>query len=61
MVNPVQVQRFLRGVDYPARKAQLVEAARRERADENTVVKLNRLPDQDYSSPHDVSQAIGDL
>lgn len=60
-VNPVQVQKFLDGVDYPASKDDLVNTARNEGADDRVIEALDRLPDQQFNSPVDVSQALGDM
>jgi predicted outer membrane protein len=60
-VNPVQVQKFLKGVDYPASKAALVEKARSMGADENICASLEQLPDEDFQTPAEVSQAFGQL
>ncbi len=58
-VNPVQVQKFLKGVDYPADKNELIQAAKDEGADENVISMLESLPDEQYQTPADLSQAIG--
>jgi predicted outer membrane protein len=60
-VNPVQVQKFLKGVDYPASKAQLIEKATSMGADENVRASLEQLPDEEFQTPADVSQAFGRL
>lgn len=57
-VNPVQVQKFLKGVDYPASKATLIENAKRMGADEKVCASLERLPDEKFEAPIDVSQAL---
>jgi hypothetical protein len=57
-VNPVQVQKFLKGVDYPASKEQLIENAKKMGADENVATALEKLPEQEYEAPVDVSQAL---
>ncbi len=59
MVSPVQVQRFLSGIDYPVSKEDLVNHARDKGADENIIEALEKLPEQTYESANDVSQAIG--
>ncbi|GBD17279.1 hypothetical protein HRbin26_02198 [bacterium HR26] len=61
MPNPVQVQKFLRGIDYPTDKRTLVETARREGADVNVLRALDRLPETTYNSPNDVSEQMGKL
>ncbi len=53
------MQKFLRGVDYPASKEQLIESAQDEGADERTLEILGSLPDQQYDSPVSVSRELG--
>jgi hypothetical protein len=60
-VNPVQVQSFLKGVDYPAKKQELIQTARREGADQQVIATLERLPMEVFNSPNDVSEGIGRL
>jgi predicted outer membrane protein len=60
-VNPIQVQKYLKGVDYPASKKTLLEKAKSMGADENICASLEQLPDEDYQTPADVSQAFGAL
>jgi hypothetical protein len=59
--NPIEVQRFLEGVNYPTRKGQLVQQARREGASDDVRSTLERLPDKRFQDPTDVSKAIGKL
>jgi predicted outer membrane protein len=60
-VNPIQIQKYLKGVDYPASKAALLEKAKSLGADENICASLAMLPDEDFQTPADVSQAFGEL
>jgi hypothetical protein len=60
-VNPIQVQKYLKGVDYPASKDDIVRTAEEQGADEDIRATLDRLPDQEYETPADVSEAIGKL
>ena len=60
-VNPVQIQKFLKGVDYPARKQTLLDTARREGADEQVCASIEQLPDKEFETPASVSKAFGDL
>ena len=57
-VNPVQIQKYLKGVDYPANKQTLIENAKKLGADDNVCESLEKLPDQDFEAPVDVSQAL---
>ncbi len=59
--NPIEVQKFLEGVDYPTRKADLVRAAKRQGADATVRATLERIRDEKFDSPADVSEAIGRL
>jgi len=59
--NPIQVQKFLGGVDYPADKASLVKRAKENGADENVLNVLNRMSEQTFNSPNDVSEEMGKL
>ncbi|WP_081998485.1 DUF2795 domain-containing protein [Sinomonas humi] len=57
-VNPIQIQKFLQGVDYPADKQALVSAAKDNGADSNVVRAVEGIPDRTYEKPTEVSEAI---
>jgi len=59
--NPVQIQKFLGGLNYPVEKQDLLDRARGEGADENVMEALERIPDRDYDSPTAVSREVGKL
>lgn len=60
-VNPIQLQKFLKGLDYPASKQEIVSHAEDHGADEQVLSTLRELPDEEYESPVDVSEAVGEL
>jgi predicted outer membrane protein len=60
-VNPIQIQKYLKGVDYPASKAALLDKAKSLGADENICASIEQLPDEDFQTPAEVSQAFGRL
>ena len=60
-VNPIQLQKFLKGLDYPCSKGDLVDAARDQGADDNVVATLLSLPRDRFNSPNDVSEAFGQM
>ncbi len=60
-MNPIQVQKFLGGIDYPCSKQDLVQRAESQGADENVRQTLQSLPMDRFNSPNDVSEAIGRL
>jgi hypothetical protein len=57
--NPVRVQKFLRGLQYPARKQQVLHCARAHGADERVMALLDRLPDVAFASPISLSCEVG--
>jgi hypothetical protein len=59
--NPVEVQRFLDGVSYPTRKGDLLREADRSGARREVRSTLERLPEERFTSPTQVSEAIGKL
>lgn len=60
-INPVQLQKYLKGVDYPASKQDLIKHAEQAGADENVRSTLEQLPDEQYQTPADVSKAVGKI
>jgi hypothetical protein len=55
--NPVQLQKFLGGVDYPCSRDDLVQYARGNGAPDEVLQQLQDLPEQTYNGPDDVSGA----
>ena len=60
-VNPIQVEKFLKGVDYPASKDDLVKKAEQNGADEEIRSTLQQLKANKFNTPADVSKAIGEF
>ncbi len=60
-VNPIQVQKFLGGVDYPIGKRELIDHAKSQGADEEVISTLEQIPFDELNSPNDVSEGIGKL
>ncbi len=60
-VNPIQVEKFLKGVDYPASKDDLVKKAEQNGADQEIRLTLQQLKENKFDTPADVSKAIGEL
>jgi hypothetical protein len=58
--NPIQVQKFLSGIEYPASKDDVVSTAEKEGADGDVLDALRQIPDQQYDGPTDVSKAVSD-
>lgn len=60
-VNPIQVEKFLKGVNYPASKQDLLNCAKQEGADANVLDTLAHIPDKTYDGPVGISEEIGKL
>ena len=56
--NPIQMQKFLGGIEYPCGRDQLVEHARANGADQAVLDGLKSIPDKQYNGPNAVSQAF---
>ncbi|GAB3532299.1 hypothetical protein GCM10027403_04330 [Arthrobacter tecti] len=56
--SPIDIQKALGGVDYPARKDDLISNAEQSGADDSVVSALRNLPDKEYDSPADISKAV---
>ncbi|PPG66132.1 DUF2795 domain-containing protein [Rathayibacter rathayi] len=59
--NPIQIQKYLSGIDYPASRDTIVETAEKEGADGDILEALRAIPDVTYDKPTDVSSAVSKL
>ena len=59
--NPIEIQKRLSGIAYPASKDDLVSHAREENAPDEVLDTLQRLPERDYDGPTAVTEAVGEL
>lgn len=60
-VNPIQVQKYLKGEDYPTDKQELIRRAREEGAPDEIVSVLEQLPEKKYESVTDVTKELGNI
>lgn len=56
--NPIEVQKHLKGINYPASKEDLASTAESNNAPGDLVEQLRNLPDQQFSGPDDVQEAL---
>ncbi|HQG31274.1 MAG TPA: DUF2795 domain-containing protein [Deltaproteobacteria bacterium] len=62
MANPgsaAEVEKYLKGIDYPASKKDLIDKARSNGAPEEICDILDGLPGNNFKSPIDVMKAFG--
>ncbi len=57
--TPIQVEKYLPGVNYPVGRDVLVETAKKNSAPTPVISALEGLPDESYASPIQVSEALG--
>jgi hypothetical protein len=56
--NPIEVQRYLGGIDYPASKQEIIDTAEDSGAGDDVLEALERLPERDYDDPTEVSSQL---
>ena len=57
--NPIEVQKHLKGMNYPASKEQVVELARENGADDGLIQALENVRSNEFDGPDDVMEALG--
>ena len=60
-INPIDLQKHLKGMSYPASKQEVIDKAKENGADDEFQSALESLSDQQFETPADVNKAIGDL
>jgi hypothetical protein len=60
-VNSIEVQKYLKGIDYPMNKENLVKHAQENGADKELQSILQELPRDEFQTPADVNKAIGEI
>ena len=58
MVSPIDIQKALKGMDYPATKQQILEHAKG--SDKDVLEALQKIDDREYEGPSGVSAAVFD-
>ncbi len=59
--SSTNVEKYLKGVDFPARKQDLVEQAKKNGAPQEVQQEIQRLPNQEFQGPQEVVKAYGNL
>lgn len=60
-LNPIELQKHLKGLDYPATKDDVIACAKKNGADDDLLDSLSRISGDSFQTPAEVSQAVGDL
>ncbi len=56
--NPIEAQKYLKGVDYPSTKQQLIDQARSNGAPEEMIRDLESAGQDEFDGPSAVQQAF---
>lgn len=59
-INPIELQKHLKGVDYPASKDDVIKAAEKNGADEEILQALRNMSKDSFDRPTDVTEALSD-
>ena len=57
-LNPIEVQKHLKGVDYPASRQALIDAAESNGAPDEVMDGLRKLDDSEYQTPAEVMKNL---
>ncbi|MDV2481351.1 DUF2795 domain-containing protein [Methanoculleus sp. Wushi-C6] len=60
-LSPIDLQSYLKGVDYPAGKGDLIDHARKNNAPEDMIAALEQFSDRTYRSTTEVSEEFGKI
>jgi len=59
--NPVEVEKSLKGIDFPAKKEDLVKHAKQHGANKEVLETIQQLPKEEFYNAADVAKAVGEL
>lgn len=59
--SPAAIERYLKGIHYPAKKDDLIKQARNNGAPEDVMNVLNRFEDKKYGGTVDIAKEVGNV
>lgn len=57
--SPANVAQYLKGIDFPAGKEDLLRHAKKNHAEKAVLEQLERMPEEEYESMSDVMKGYG--
>ncbi len=57
--SPAAVERYMKGIDLPAQKKDLIERAKQNNAPEDVMSVLNRFEEKTYNTAVDIAKEVG--
>lgn len=58
--SPANIAKYLKGMDFPAKKDDLVSQAKKNDADNTVIETINKMPDKEYGDMSDVMKGYGE-
>jgi hypothetical protein len=58
-IRPIDIQKHLDGIEFPASKQDIIEQARASGVDETIVSRLEFISDREYETPDEVTKELG--
>ncbi|MFW5652608.1 MAG: DUF2795 domain-containing protein [Planctomycetota bacterium] len=59
--NPIAVEKYLKGIKFPATKADLVNHAKGHDAPDDVVNTLRMMPDREFGNAAEVAKGVGEV
>lgn len=60
-VNPVEVEKSIKGINFPAKKQELVKHAQEHGANREVIDTIEHLPKDNFNNAADVAKAVGEM
>ncbi|HEX3642788.1 MAG TPA: DUF2795 domain-containing protein [Ktedonobacteraceae bacterium] len=60
-VSPIEVEKHLKGVNYPAKKSDLIKHAQQQGASQGVLETLKDLHEEKFNSPIEVTKAVSEI
>jgi hypothetical protein len=57
--NPIDIQRYLRGIEYPATKDDVISMAEDNDAPDEVIEELQSVTEEQFDGPEEVMEALG--
>lgn len=58
--SPANVAKYLKGTDFPAKRDDLINQAKKNDADEKVIETLEKMPEKEYGDMSDVMKGYGE-
>lgn len=58
---PAQVGPFIKDINYPVNKKDVIQHAKNKNADEEIIETLKNLPNQKFNSPQELKKILGNI